>query len=103
MLNGRKTEEAPIQAMIKCMKIAFTFLILVMSAICSAEQAGVRQYIRIDMVDYSDGSHPESCPGDIDLRPAESDGNGMTLKRKVLTDYGNDPDNWLAAHSSPGE
>jgi len=64
---------------------------------------GVRQYIRVDRVNYSDGLHPENCPGNIDLWPVEADGNGMALKRKVLTDYGNDPDNWLASASSPGE
>ncbi len=64
---------------------------------------GVRQYIRIDRVNYSDGSHSENCPGDIDLWPTEADGNGMALKRKVLTDYGNDPDNWLASNPLQGE
>ncbi|MBN2592508.1 MAG: CotH kinase family protein, partial [Sedimentisphaerales bacterium] len=28
---------------------------------------GTRHYIRIDRVNYSDGSHPENCPGGIDL------------------------------------
>jgi len=64
---------------------------------------GVRQYIRVDRVNYSDGSHPENCPGGIDLWPVEADGNGMALTRKVLTDYGNDPENWIAAVPSPGE
>jgi hypothetical protein len=64
---------------------------------------GVRQYIRIDRINYSDGSHPENCPGGIDLWPVEADGGGMALKRKVLTDYGNDPENWLASVTSPGE
>jgi len=62
-----------------------------------------RQYIRIDRVNFSDGSHPENCPGGIDLWPTEADGDGMVLMRKVPTDYGNDPDNWLAAAPSPGE
>jgi hypothetical protein len=64
---------------------------------------GVRHYIRIDRVNYSDGSHPESCPGLIDLWPVESDGNGASLTRKVVTDYGNDPENWIAAPPSPGQ
>ena len=64
---------------------------------------GIRQYIRIDRVNYSDGSHPENCPGGIDIWPAEADGNGMALTRKVPTDYGNDPENWIAASASPGE
>jgi hypothetical protein len=63
----------------------------------------LRQYIRADRVNYSDGSHPENCPGGIDLWPIETDGHGMTLSRKVSTDYGNDPDNWTAAVPSPGE
>jgi hypothetical protein len=64
---------------------------------------GIRQYIRVDRVNYSDGSHPENCPGGIDLWPIEADGNGMALTRKVLADYGNDPENWLASIPSPGE
>jgi len=67
------------------------------------EKDGVRQYIRIDRVNYSDGSHPENCPESIDLWPLEADGTGMTLIRKVPTDYGNDPENWLASAPSPGE
>jgi hypothetical protein len=31
------------------------------------------------------------------------DGEGMALTRKILTDYGNDPDNWIADFASPGE
>jgi len=64
---------------------------------------GLCQYIRIDRVNYSDGSHPENCPGGIDLWPAEADGSGMALTRKVPTDYGNDPENWTASAPSPGE
>jgi len=67
------------------------------------DNEGVRQYIRVDRVNYSDGLHPENCPGNIDLWPIEADGNGMALTRKILTDYGNDPDNWLADPASPGE
>jgi hypothetical protein len=63
---------------------------------------GVRQYIRIDRVNYSDGSHPENCPGGIDLWPIETDGDGVALTRKVPTDYGNDPENWIADLPSPG-
>ncbi|MFC1793195.1 hypothetical protein ACFL3Q_06370 [Planctomycetota bacterium] len=66
------------------------------------DMEGVHQYIRIDRVNYSDGSHPENCPGSIDLWPVEADGDGLALTRKVLTDYGNDPGNWTAALASPG-
>jgi len=67
------------------------------------DKAGKRQYIRVDRVNYSDGSHPEDCPGGIDLWPAEADGLGKSLSRRVLSDYGNDPDNWTASTPSPGE
>ena len=60
----------------------------------------MRQYIRVDRVNYSDGSHPENCPGGIDLWPIESDGQGASLTRKIVVDYGNDPDNWIAAPPS---
>ena len=63
---------------------------------------GVRQYIRIDRVNYSDGSHPEDCPGGVDHWPTEADGGGESLARKVPADYGNDPDNWQAASPTPG-
>ena len=62
-----------------------------------------RQYIRVDRVNYSDGSHPENCPGGIDLWPIQADGNGGALKRRVSSDYGNDPENWIASAPSPGE
>ncbi len=63
---------------------------------------GERQYIRIDRVNYSDGSHPENCPDDIDLWPVDPDGQGASLNRKIATDYGNDPYNWISAPPSPG-
>ena len=64
---------------------------------------GIRHYIRIDRVNYSDGFHPENCPGGIDLWPVEPDGQGASLNRKIATDYGNDPENWIAAPPSPGQ
>ena len=64
---------------------------------------GERFYIRIDRVNYSDGSHPENCPGSEDLWPVEPDGDGRVLTRKILTDYGNDPDNWTADVPSAAE
>jgi len=67
------------------------------------DKENVRQYIRVDRVNYSDGSHPENSPSGIDLWPVEADGDGMALTRKVPTDYGNDPENWLASAPSPGE
>ena len=67
------------------------------------DNEGVRQYIRIDRINYSDGSHPENCPGLIDLWPIESDGQGASLTRKIAADYGNDLDNWISAPPSPGQ
>ena len=62
----------------------------------------IRQYIRIDRVTYSDGWHPEDCPGGVDYWPREADGLGKSLSRKVPNDYGNDVANWQAAIPSPG-
>ncbi|GAJ06895.1 unnamed protein product, partial [marine sediment metagenome] len=33
------------------------------------DEFGTRYYIRVDRVSYSDGSHPEDCPGGVDLWP----------------------------------
>ena len=57
-----------------------------------------RQYIRVDRVNYSDGSHPV---GD-DPWPTGADGVGMSLSRKVAGDYGNDVANWQAVSETPG-
>ena len=60
-------------------------------------------YIRIDRSNYSDGSHPENCPGGIDLWPTEADGEGLSLHRIAAGNYGNDPDNLMALTPTPGE
>ncbi|MBE3143686.1 MAG: hypothetical protein IMZ61_07165, partial [Planctomycetes bacterium] len=62
---------------------------------------GVRHYIRVERVDYSDGSHPNGEPGDIDLWPTGADGLGNSLMRTSTTQYGNDPNNWTAATPTP--
>jgi hypothetical protein len=67
------------------------------------DKFGVRQYIRVDRVNYSDGSHPEDSLGSVDLWPIGPDGYGQSLTRKVSTDYGNDPANWVASTPSPSE
>jgi hypothetical protein len=54
-------------------------------------------------VTYSDGSHPEDCPGGVDDWPTGADGGGKSLSRKVSSDYGNDVANWKAAEPSPGQ
>jgi hypothetical protein len=63
---------------------------------------GVRQYIRVERVDYSDGSHPGGEPGDVDLWPTGADGLGSSLTRTSTMLYGNDPNNWTAATPTPG-
>jgi hypothetical protein len=63
---------------------------------------GVRYYIRVDRVNFSDGWHPEDCPGGVDLWPQEADAGGKSLLRKVPGDYGNDVINWEANDPSPG-
>jgi hypothetical protein len=63
---------------------------------------GTRYYIRVDRVSYSDGSHPEDCPGGIDLWPSTADGGGFSLSRIQPSAYGNDVINWTAAAASPG-
>jgi len=66
------------------------------------DEFGIRQYIRIDRVNYSDGSHPQDCPGGIDLWPTTADGGGASLTRIDPRRYGNDPNNWTAAAPTPG-
>jgi len=60
------------------------------------DSEGQRYYIRIERVNYSDGSALD------DLWPAEADGQGRSLTRKTLTAYGNDSGNWMASAPSPG-
>lgn len=59
---------------------------------------GNRCYIRIDRVNYSDGSHPVGG----DPWPTGPDGNGSSLSRILPAAYGNDVANWKAAAPSPG-
>jgi hypothetical protein len=66
------------------------------------DELDIRQYIRVERVDYSDGSHPNGEPGDVDLWPAGANGLGKSLKRTNDSLYGNDPNNWTAATPTPG-
>ena len=66
------------------------------------DEFGIRQYIRMDRVTYSDGSHPEDVPGGVDYWPFMADGFGYSLCRMVPGDYGNDVANWKAVLPSPG-
>jgi hypothetical protein len=63
--------------------------------------SGTRYYIRVDRVSYSDGSHPEDCPGGVDLWPVQADGAGKSLERIDPNRYGNDPNNWDANEPTP--
>jgi len=63
---------------------------------------GERSYIRIDRVNYSDGSHPDDVPGAVDIWPISPDGDGASLTRRSPLDYGNDPANWIGTIPSPG-
>jgi hypothetical protein len=67
------------------------------------DEFGTRYYIRVDRVNYGDGSHPEDCPGGVDLWPVEADGGGESLNRLLTDRYGNDPNNWDANTPSPGQ
>ncbi|MCJ7730487.1 MAG: lamin tail domain-containing protein, partial [Sedimentisphaerales bacterium] len=63
---------------------------------------GERHYIRVDRINYSDGSHPQDCPGGVDLWPIQADGQGKSLTRTSTTRYGNDPNNWDPNTPTPG-
>ena len=63
---------------------------------------GIRQYIRVDRIRYSDGSHQDDFAGGVDPWPTGADGLGSSLSRLYSHYYGNDPNNWQAATPSPG-
>ena len=63
---------------------------------------GVRSWIAVDCVDYSDGSHHDEFPAGVDPWPPEADGGGMSLTRAIAEHYGSDPLNWRASTPSPG-
>jgi hypothetical protein len=66
------------------------------------DKDGIRYWIEVDHVDYSDGSHGEGFPGGIDPWPVDADGFGLSLRRLFPTRYGNDPNNWQATIPTPG-
>jgi hypothetical protein len=66
------------------------------------DSSGVRYWIAVDVVDYSDGTHPQRFLDGIDPWPVEADGSGSSLTRLAPSRYGNDPDNWHAALPTPG-
>jgi hypothetical protein len=63
---------------------------------------GVRRWIRVDQVAYSDGAHAADFPQGVDPWPSKADGQGLSLARVAPADYGNDPSNWRALTPSPG-
>jgi hypothetical protein len=63
---------------------------------------GKIEWIRVDRVSYSDGSHPLDFAAGVDPWPLEADGQGKSLARTDPHAYGNDPGNWRAAAPSPG-
>ena len=63
---------------------------------------GVRQWIRMDRVVYSDGLHPADFPDGVDPWPTKADGQGFALVCIKPDEYGNDPANWRAVAPSPG-
>jgi hypothetical protein len=68
------------------------------------EPSGFVPYIRVDRVNYSDGSHHENFHelGFVDPWPTAPDGTGQALDRVTDGNYGNDVANWQAASPSPG-
>jgi len=66
------------------------------------EADGVRYYIRVDSVNYSDGSQHDDFGG-LDPWPAGADGDGNSLTRIDKNLYGNDPNNWDANSPSPAD
>jgi hypothetical protein len=67
------------------------------------DKQNIHCYIRVDRISYSDGSHPQNCPGGIDLWPRQADGLGKSLWRIVPIEYGNDVGNWTTGVPSPGQ
>lgn len=58
--------------------------------------AGLVPYVEVDRVHYRDGAPwPRAADGN-------TNGVGASLQRRVNSEYGNDPVNWLAAVPTPG-
>jgi len=67
------------------------------------DETGGFYYIRVDRVSYSVVTHPEYPPDGVDHRLRSPDGRGILLTRRISSDYGADPDNWIASEPSPDE
>ncbi|MHC5061355.1 MAG: lamin tail domain-containing protein [Planctomycetota bacterium] len=70
----------------------------------TAEPSGYVPYIRVDRVNYSDGSHGGNFRelNYNDPWPTTADGAGQALDRVTDGNYGNDVANWTAATPTPG-
>lgn len=66
------------------------------------DKDGIRYWVEVDRIRYSDGSHAEELPGGIDPWPSAADGADCSLSRLWPARYGNDPNNWHAAIPTPG-
>jgi hypothetical protein len=66
------------------------------------DESGTQYWIVADTVSYSDGSHEQRFPDEIDPWPVDADGSGASLTRLIPARYGNDPNNWHAALPTPG-
>ena len=66
------------------------------------DDEGVRNWIAVDRVRYSDGSHHKDFTAGIDLWPAQADGQGLALTKTTAGQPGDDPLNWRAITPSPG-
>ncbi|MGE5296233.1 MAG: lamin tail domain-containing protein [Solirubrobacterales bacterium] len=66
------------------------------------DEQGVRYWIEVDRVNFSDGSHGKDFRNGVDPWPAGADGQGLSLSRLFSRRYGNDPNNWQAAIPTPG-
>jgi hypothetical protein len=68
----------------------------------NADDDAEASYIRVDGVSYSDGLHPENCPGGADLWPRSPDSGWSSLSRVSGANHSNDPDSWGSSTPSPG-
>jgi hypothetical protein len=66
------------------------------------DERGIRYWIEVDRVTYSDGSHEENFTQGSDPWPTGTDGQGLSLSRLLPNRYGNDPNNWQATVTTPG-
>ncbi|MCU0915471.1 MAG: lamin tail domain-containing protein [Planctomycetes bacterium] len=66
------------------------------------DEWGLRHWIEVERVNYSDGSHGRDFPRGLDPWPVQADGFGFSLTRILPGRYGNDPNNWQATLPTPG-